>query len=116
MIIGHCYTVFTISDIDRTVEFYTKLLGFEVVHRQRQSNEYTRKFVGYPDADHEAVMLRIPGDKHVGISSHLLELNQYYSPKGEKVDIQTCNTGAVHMAFVVHDIHDTFEFLKSNGV
>lgn len=87
-----------------------------MVHRQRQSNEYTRKFVGYPDADLEAVMLKIPSDEYVGVSGHLVELNQYYSPQGQKVDIQTCNTGAAHLALVVDDIHETYDFLQSNGV
>lgn len=61
MIIGHWHTAFTVSDIERSVEFYTSFLNFEVVHKQRQSNAYTRKFVGYPDADLEAVMLKIKG-------------------------------------------------------
>ncbi|RUL47776.1 VOC family protein [Lysinibacillus antri] len=116
LIIGHWHTAFTVSDIEKSVKFYTELLNFEVVHRQRQSNEYTRKFVGYEDADLEAVMLKIKGDTLVGVSGHLLELNQYYSPSSEKIDIQTKNIGAAHLALVTDDIHNTYEFLKANGV
>ncbi|MEK4306733.1 MULTISPECIES: VOC family protein [Oceanobacillus] len=116
MIISHWHTAFTVSDIERSIKFYTDFLNFEVVHRQRQSNTYTREFVGYPDADLEAVMLKIKGDNNVGISGHLLELNQYYSPKGEKIDVQTCNIGSAHLALVVDDIHQTYESLIENNV
>ncbi|MEI3607657.1 VOC family protein [Pseudogracilibacillus sp. SE30717A] len=115
MIIGHWHTAFTVSDINRTVKFYTELLNFEVVHSQRQNNEYTRKFVGYEDADLEAVMLKISGHD-AGRSGHVLELNQYYAPKGEKLDVKTCNVGAAHLALLVDDIFETYEFLISNGV
>ncbi len=115
MITGHFHTAFTVSDIERSIRFYTELLGFEVVHSQRQSNEYTRKFVGYADADLYAAMLRIPGVDH-GRSGHLLELNQYVQPVGQKLDVQTCNTGAAHLALIVDDIHNTYDFLTSQGV
>lgn len=115
MIIGHFHTAFTVSDIERSIKFYTELLGFELVGQQRQSNEYTRKFVGYPDADLYAAMLALPGVDH-GRSKHLVELNQYVSPVGQKLDVQTCNTGAAHLAMIVDDIHATYEFLISNGV
>lgn len=52
---------FTVSDLDRSVAFYRDLLGLEVVHRQRGANPYTRKLVGYPDADIRVAMLRLPG-------------------------------------------------------
>ena len=41
---------FTVSDIERSIDWYTRVLGLEFVHRQRQDNEYTRKLVGIPDA------------------------------------------------------------------
>lgn len=115
MIIGHWHTAFTVSNIEKTVRFYTELLNFEVVHRQRQNNEYTRKFVGFKDADIATVMLRIPGCDS-GRSGHVLELNQYYAPKGEKLSVETCNIGSAHLALLVEDINKTYEFLKLNGV
>lgn len=115
MIIGHFHTAFTVSDIERSIRFYTELLGFELIHRQRQSNAYTRKFVGYPDADLHAAMFAIPGVDH-GRSGHLLELNQYIAPEGVKLDVQTCNTGAAHLALIVDDVHGMYERLTAHGV
>lgn len=115
MIVGHWHTSFTVSDMDRSMAFYRDLLGLELVHTQRQANEYTHKLVGYPDADIKIAMLRIRGDR-VGVSGHLLELCEYVTPEGTRVDVQTCNVGASHLALVVDEMQSTYEHLKSNGI
>lgn len=115
MIVGHWHTSFTVSDMDRSIAFYRDLLGLELVHTQRQANEYTHKLVGYRDADIKIAMLKIPGDK-IGVSGHLLELCEYVAPKGIKVDVQTRNVGAGHLALVVDEMHSTYDHLRSNEV
>ena len=41
---------FTVRDIERSVDWYTRVLGLELVHRQRQENAYTPILVGIPGA------------------------------------------------------------------
>jgi catechol 2,3-dioxygenase-like lactoylglutathione lyase family enzyme len=50
MIAGVLHFSFTVSDLERSVEWYTRVLGLALVHRQRQDNAYTRTLVGMPDA------------------------------------------------------------------
>ena len=72
---------FTVSDMEAAIVFYRDVLGWELVHRQVQHNEYTARLVGYPGADIEVAQLAIPG-QHRGISTHDMELVHYRYPEG----------------------------------
>ena len=39
---------FTVSDMEAAITFYRDVLGWDLVHRQVQHNEYTARLVGYP--------------------------------------------------------------------
>jgi catechol 2,3-dioxygenase-like lactoylglutathione lyase family enzyme len=106
---------FTVSDLDEAVDFYTGLLGFECIHRQAQANEYTRRLVGYPDADLRIAQLVIPGGLR-RVTTHDLELVQYVTPRGNRQDDNICNPGAAHLALTVGDIHEYFTRLNAAGV
>jgi catechol 2,3-dioxygenase-like lactoylglutathione lyase family enzyme len=106
---------FTVSDLERSVAWYTEVLGLEVVHRQRQEPGYTRTLVGIPDADINVAMLKVPGlDSRY--STHMLELVHYIAPPGEKVDMSTNNVGNAHLALLVDDIHERYECMLAAGV
>src|SRR5918911_1449477 len=108
MLRGVWHFSFTVADLDRSIEFYRDLLGFELIHTQEQANEYTRGLVGYPDADLRVAQFVIPGQPR-GISSHDLELVEYRQPRGTRGDINICNPGAAHLAMVVDDIQEQYE-------
>lgn len=113
--LGVWHFSFTVSDLDGAVDFYTRLLGFELIHRQEQSNEYTRSLVGYPDAHLRIAQLAVPGQPR-GPSTHDLELVQYLTPKGERGDHNICNPGQAHLALAVADIHERYAALSAAGV
>ena len=73
MFVGVFHFSFTVSDLDRSVDWYTDVLGMELVHRQVQDNDYTRTLVGLPDASLEIAQLKLP-DVLPGPSTHILEL------------------------------------------
>ena len=114
MLHGVWHFSFTVSDLDRSVAFYTERLGFELIHTQEQSNAYTRKLVGYPDAHLRIAQIRIGDDP--GISGHQLELVQYVSPRGTRGDISIANPGAAHLAFAVADLDAEYTRLRTHGV
>ena len=72
---------FTVSDIERSIEWYTNVLGLELVHRQRQENEYTPILVGIPGAVIEVAQFAVPGVPPAR-STHMLELVEYITPRG----------------------------------
>jgi catechol 2,3-dioxygenase-like lactoylglutathione lyase family enzyme len=115
MIINTWHFSFTVADIEQSIAFYRDILGLELVHRQEQSNAYTRKFVGYPDAHLKVAQFRIRG-RSENRSGHLLELVQYVAPKGQKVDTRTPNPGTAHLAFEVDDLQAEYQRLVQHGV
>lgn len=106
---------FTVADIDRSVTFYTEVLGLDLVHRQDQDNDYTRALVGYEDASLRIAQLAVPGQPRAA-STHDLELVQYVTPQGEPFGPGRHRPGASHMAFCVEDARAEHARLESLGV
>lgn len=112
---GTWHASWTVADMERTLPFYTDLLGLEVVHEQVQDNDYTRQLVGVPEARLRVVLLRAPGT-HAGPSGHLIELVEYLHPKGRELDSTPNNVGAAHFAFLVDDVSEMHARLSKAGV
>lgn len=110
---GIWHVSFTVADLERSVGFYVGGLGMEVVHRQEQSNEYTRRLVGYPDAHLRTAQLRLSGS--VGVSNHHLELVEYLMPMRAPLWGEPASPGCTHLAFAVDDIHATRASLLGVG-
>ncbi|MFB4271910.1 VOC family protein [Nonomuraea sp. GTA35] len=106
---------FTVADLDRSVAFYRDLLGFTLVHRQEQDNDYTRRLVGYPDAVLRVAQLAVPGQPR-GLSTHDLELVEYVQPRGEARDPARHLPGAAHLALTVEDARAEHTRLAAAGV
>jgi len=108
MITGHNHTSFTVSDLDRSVDFYTNILGFKLERRFETKGPAISQIIGLPDA-HLLVAF-------VSLGDFRLELIQYVSPEGVKLDTSTNNVGSAHIAFWADDIEKTYEELKAEGV
>lgn len=106
---------FTVSHLERSLTWYTEVLGLELVSQQRQDNAYTRSLVGMDDAVLEVARLRLPG-RPTGSSDHVLELVQYVQPNGDTVPLRTNSPGVAHLAFLVDDIQTRYERMRRAGV
>lgn len=108
MIQSHNHTSFTVSNLERSVEFYTQVLGMQLERRFDTEGAGISQIVGFPDA-----RLRIA---FVYLGEFRLELIEYVSPKGVKIDTATNNVGSAHIAFSTDDVDKTYEELKTKGV
>ena len=115
MLVGVFHFSFTVSDLDRSVDWYTDVLGMELVHRQVQDNEYTRTLVGLPDASLEIAQLKLPGVPS-DPSTHILELVEYRQPPGHRLSLDTHNVGVAHLAFIVDDAAERYDRMSGCGV
>lgn len=115
MLTGVFHLSFTVNDIEESKDFYTRVLGLELVHEGRFNLPYTSKQVGYENADLLAAAFRLKG-KQPESSSHILELIEYRNPKGTKLDTRTINPGSAHLCFAVDDIFAEYERMKELGV
>jgi catechol 2,3-dioxygenase-like lactoylglutathione lyase family enzyme len=115
MLLSVWHTSWTVSDLDRSIDFYSRLLGFELVGRWTRKGSFIDTVVGFADAELDIAVLRIPRAPQQQ-SGHHLELIEYVAPKGERLDLATCNVGAAHMALETDTIHATCEHLAANGV
>jgi catechol 2,3-dioxygenase-like lactoylglutathione lyase family enzyme len=107
---------FTVRDIERSVDWYTRVLGLELVHRQRQENEYTCKLVGIPGAILEVAQFAVPGVPPAR-STHMLELVEYIEPPGRDLgELATNSVGCAHLALMVDDIHERYARMGAQGV
>lgn len=100
---------YTVSDLDRSVEFYAFLLEREPTARKTWDVEYIGRIQGYPGLSVEAAFFELPG----GLT---LELVQYLSPSHAVVDMETFNVGNAHLALVTPDLHAVFERLRGKAL
>lgn len=110
LVTGVNHVGFTVSDLERSVAFYTDVLECEVVMRQEKRGGYLAAIVGYPEADVKMAHLRLPG------SQHRLELFEYRSPRSSPSRLEPRNVGNAHVCFVVPDLHKLYERLLAHGV
>lgn len=107
---------FTVRDIDRSIDWYTRVLGLELVHRQRQENAYTPILVGIPGAVLEIAQFAVPGVPPAR-STHMLELVEYITPPGRDLgDLATNSVGCAHLALLVTDLEARYERMTALGV
>ena len=115
MLMTYWHFSFTVADIDRSVDFYTNVLGMELVHTQEQHNEYTAKLVGYENAHLKVAQLVVAAQNRER-SGHLLELVEYVFPDCDPTDTATCRPGSAHLAFQVDDCRKEYERMTALGV
>jgi catechol 2,3-dioxygenase-like lactoylglutathione lyase family enzyme len=108
MVTGHSHTSLTVSDIERSIAFYTRILGFRVERTFEAKGPAIERITGLPGAHLKVAHLRL--------GEFDLELIQYLSPQGVRLDTSTQNVGAAHIAFYADEMDRTFRELKEKGV
>jgi catechol 2,3-dioxygenase-like lactoylglutathione lyase family enzyme len=109
-IIGAHHTSFTVTTLERSLEFFRDRLGLEVVVTREVADDYFGRIVGLAGCRVKAALLRIPG------SGHHLELFEYLSPVGEPHLPRPCDPGSAHLSLLVDDLPRLHERLRTEGV
>ena len=115
MIAGVHHFSFSVTDLDRTIEFYTKRLGLKLQSRSR--NKYdtlgtalfgTKWGLNQPQADLELAVVDIGGTR--------VEFIQYKDPEAKPYHKNPSISGSAHLAFKVDNVEETRKKLEEAGV
>src|SRR5271165_5229898 len=100
----------TVSDMDRAVDFYSKVLTFEKVSDTEVAGESYEHLEGVFGLRMRVVRMRL-GDEFI-------ELTQYLAPKGRPipVDSRSNDRWFQHVAIIVSDMDKAYAWLRQNKV
>lgn len=101
---------FTVSDIDRSVEFFSKVLSFEKVSDVEVTGDDYEHLQGIFGLRMRVVRLRL-GDEFI-------ELTEYLAPRGKPipVDSQSNDRWFQHIAIIVSDMDRAYQWLRKHKV
>ena len=101
----------TVSDLDRSLEFYCRTLGLELLWRRLYDEPEIRKIVGVPEAtSFDIAMLQIPG------SDLTIELLEYRGCECRSAAASPSDHGSGHFCLFVDRIDDLYSDLLRRGV
>lgn len=110
-IVGARHAGITVSDLDRSLEFYCGLLGMELLWRRLYEEAEIREIVGVPEATaFDIAVLRVPG------SDLDVELLEYKGCERRSGATRPCDYGTGHFCVFVQAIDVLFAHLNARGV
>ncbi|MGH7559985.1 MAG: VOC family protein [Gemmatimonadales bacterium] len=100
----------TVSDLDRAIEFYTRVLTFEKIGEVEVAGEEWERLTGVFGARIRIVRLRL--------GRETLELSQFLAPEGRPypVDTRSNDRWFQHAAIVVRDMDEAYRLLRAHRV
>jgi len=104
------HTGFTVSNLERSVDFYVRILGCKVIMTQEKTGGYLAAIVGYPNASIKMAHLRDPAGHHV------IELFEYLVPEMVKTNLEPRLIGNAHLCFLVSDLNAIYDAIKAEGI
>ena len=103
------HTGFVVKDLEKSVDFYSNVLGMRIAARMERKGDFINQVLAFPDAHIKGAFV----DKGEG---HQLELIQYINPASGPGGIARNDLGATHLAFYVEDIYKFYEETKERGL
>ncbi|MGE5275678.1 MAG: VOC family protein [Acidobacteriota bacterium] len=96
----------TVSDLDRAVDFYTKVLTFEKVSEVEVAGESYERLEGVFGLRMRVARLRL-GDEAI-------ELTEYLAPRGRPIpsDLKSNDRSFQHIAIIVRDMDEAYRRLR----
>lgn len=101
-----------VTDLERSVRFYTELLGLEETKRARLQGDWIEAIVGLAGVEAEVAYVQPRG------GGPRIELIRYHAPAGADIPENALpNTrGLRHIAFQIEDMEGLYSRLKEAGV
>lgn len=104
------HTGLTVSNLERSVDFYVRILGCKLIMSQEKTGGYLAAIVGYPNASLKMAHLSDPAGHHV------IELFEYMVPEMVKTELEPRRIGNAHLCFLVSDLNAIYDAIKNEGI
>src|SRR5574341_2160864 len=101
---------FTVSDVDASVEFFSKVLSFEKVSEVEVAGDEYERLQGVFGLRMRVVRMRL-GDEQI-------ELTEYLAPRGRPVTVDSRSNDRwfQHIAIITSDMDRAYQWLRKNKV
>jgi catechol 2,3-dioxygenase-like lactoylglutathione lyase family enzyme len=96
---------YSVSDLDRSSDWYTLLLGHQPFVTRTVVEDYVGAIVGYPHCRMRWALWHLHNDT-------VLELIEYQDPRPARVDMETFNVGNAHLCLVTDDLDGDCDRLR----
>ncbi len=103
------HTGFVVKDIEKSVNFYSGVLGMRIAGRMERQGEFIEQVLAFPGAHIKG------GFVDMG-EGHQLELIQYLSPASGENNLNRNDLGASHLAFFVEDLDKFYQETSQKGI
>jgi len=104
------HTGLTVSNLERSVDFYVRILGCTLIMAQEKTGGYLAEIVGYPGASVKMAHLSDPAGHHV------IELFEYVTPEVLPADLEPRRIGNAHLCFMVSDLDQVYSAIQNEGI
>ncbi len=104
------HTGLTVSNLDRSIDFYTRILGCKVIMQQEKTGGYFAEIVGYPNASVKMAHLSDPAGHHI------IELFEFVTPTVIETHLEPRRVGNAHLCFMVSDLDAMYEKIKDEDI
>jgi catechol 2,3-dioxygenase-like lactoylglutathione lyase family enzyme len=108
MITGIHHFALTVTDMERSLAFYTQLFGLAVVSDRQVERDYVEKITGVAGAHVRIVHLRGYGKQ--------VELLEYLHPRGATRARDLADAGSAHLCFISDNLDEDVARLRAAGV
>ena len=108
-IIAADHTGITVSNLERSLDFWQNVLGFELSHRAHQTGQLAAEITGVAGAEILIAVVKAPG--------HKIELLEYRAPadRQQHVDLRPCDVGSIHVALTVDNLEAVLDRIAASG-
>jgi catechol 2,3-dioxygenase-like lactoylglutathione lyase family enzyme len=103
-------TAYTVSNMERSLEFYRDILGLSVVRDRERAGESYDKLLGL-----SGVRIRVVILQEGSAGGHLLELVEYLQPRSERRSSKHYDVGASNICYIVDDVDAMHSRIKAAG-
>jgi catechol 2,3-dioxygenase-like lactoylglutathione lyase family enzyme len=103
------HVCFTVSDLDRSIDFYRAVFQAEPLSQGVETSKHAATVIGYDPIELRFAWFAIPG------TETLLELFEFVQPRTEPASLANHNTGSAHLGLVVDDVETEVRRLAEIG-